>query len=265
MRSLLLLWLFVLCGCIATINQVPEPKLTGPELAKQLIDETVALVLVAPSKDPAKYKDKVWVFCSGVYISNDVILTAAHCMNGYAHMTNGKKESEEEEKKELAIPDHMRVPFIVASEVNAPGMYPKRAPHASEVIYDNARQDLALLRVISETTLPAHGFVRLAKESPPVGAKVEAMGHIERQYFSYREGVVSSYRDTMKFGGEKDIDGPFLQASILVYMGDSGGGLFDDEGHLIGIASFVNGATSGLVYYIALPTIRGVVQAHSIK
>lgn len=263
MRTLLLLWLFVLCGCVATINQVPKQQPSGPELAKQLANETVALVFIVPSKSP-KWNDKVYVFCTGVYVSETTILTAAHCVQGFAHMTNGKKETAEEEAKVIELPAHMRIPFSVPSEIVSPGRYPKTKPHAAEVIYSNSRQDLALLRIVQDDTLPIHSFVKLAQTNPPVGSKVEAMGNIERQYFSYREGVISAYRETMLYAGEKDIDGPFLQASILVSHGDSGGPLVDDNGALLGIASFINGEAAGLVYYIHRETIGSVLKANDI-
>ena len=263
MRSILLLILVFLMGCVATFNPITPQKLTGPELAKQLTNETVALVFIVPSKN-TKWNDKVYVFCTGVYVSETTILSAAHCIQGYAHMASSKKETEAEEAKMIEIPTHMRIPFSVPSEIVAPGRYPKTKPHMAEVIYSNSRQDLALLRVVKDDTLPTHSFVKLAKTNPPVGAKVEAMGNIERQYFSYREGVVSAYRETMQYAGEKDIDGPFLQASILIYKGDSGGPLVDDVGGLLGIASFVNVEAAGIAYYINRETIGSVLKANDI-
>ena len=139
-----------ICGCVATINtSIPQHKMTGPEMAKTLTNESVALVLVVPSKNPIKYKDKVYTYCSGVFIKADVIMTANHCISGYAKMTDPKHQNDKDDSddKEIKIPSDIRLSYVVQSETFSPGMHPK-AIHYARLLYHNHEQDLALLRIM---------------------------------------------------------------------------------------------------------------------
>ena len=248
-------------GCVATFNPITVQKPTGPELARLLKDEAVALVAIMPSKEPAKYKDKVYTYCTGVFIKADIILTANHCAEGFVKFTNkSKKDTEkDDDDKEIKVPDNMRLSYVVASEVYSPGMHPKRI-HTAKLIYHNHAQDLALLQIEEDASLPKHSIATIAKTNPEVGEVLEMMGNIERQDFSFRTGVVAAYRETMDFSGAKKlgIQGPFMQAAALVGPGDSGGGAYNSDGELVGIASFISGGNAGIVYYVGLSTVQKV-------
>jgi len=251
-----------LMGCVATFNPITTQKPTGPELARLLKDESVALVAVFPSKDPAKYKDKVYTYCTGVFIKTDIIISANHCVEGFVKFTTKKgtdNSVDKDDDKEIKVPDNLRISYVVISEVFSPGMHPKRI-HTAKLIYHNHAEDLALLQVEPDPSLPKHGVAIIAKTTPEVGETLEMMGNIERQDFSYRTVVVAAYRETMDYSSAKKlgIQGPFMQASALVGPGDSGGGSFNSNGELVGIASFIAGSDYGIVYYVGLSTIQKV-------
>ena len=63
-----------------------------------------------------------------------------------------------------------------------------------------------------------------------VGTTVYAIGAPEGLQLSLSEGIVSSLR--------QDGDGRYIQTTAAISHGSSGGGLFDEQGHLLGLTSF---------------------------
>jgi len=68
------------------------------------------------------------------------------------------------------------------------------------------------------------------------------MGHPLGLYYTYASGVVSAFRV---------VDGvTLLQTTAPTSPGSSGGGIFNNEGALLGIAHAVVPKGNGLAYYI---------------
>jgi S1-C subfamily serine protease len=109
----------------------------------------------------------------------------------------------------------------------------KRSP-ARLVAYD-AGTDLCALHAAGLDTVPARigdaGSVR-------VGQRVYAIGTPEGFELTLSEGVISGLREAPA--------GRYLQTTAALSEGSSGGGLFDSEGRLIGIAAFVYSAGQNL-------------------
>ena len=273
-------------GCCSTL---PTPKLDGPTLAKEISSETVALVndfSIDKSHSP---------FCTGVFVSKNTILTAAHCVKGYADMKHDVSVYEAlvaggipprlamllmrvglenvdpndiDDPVVQALVMHaieiaatippvqelgLAIPYIVQSEAIDPGVAPTTM-HYSSVVAFNTKEDLAVMVVKGEA--PNHAIAMLADKTPEVGESVESTGNGMKNYWTYKIGVVSAYRHTMEHDGMKEISGPFMQLSMPVIPGDSGSGIFNDRGQLIGIASFINPIGMS-AYCIHLDTIRG--------
>lgn len=89
--------------------------------------------------------------------------------------------------------------------------------------------DLALVRV----ALPPEHEVAAVGQGPSVGQPVETMGHPLGLVWSYSRGNVAAVR-RITFGD----GGPvwFVQSTASISPGNSGGGLFDASGAIVGIA-----------------------------
>lgn len=289
--TLLVILFSIFCftsGCSATFNQTsPQAALSGPQLADNIGQSTVALVSDAPGDDDHG------TFCSAVWVGHHTILTANHCLEGYAkHLLQAEQVkallhmgmplemalmavelAEDVDLDDPTVPtevraivmvirsvppvnpDTLHIAYIVRDEVVDIGVAPKAIHHA-QVVARIIRGDLAILRTYGPT--PAHSYAHLAQVSPPVGAQIEVMGTPHHNFWLYRQGVVGAYRHTLKHDGFDKLDGPFMQISLLITHGDSGGGVFDDHGCLVGIDSFMEPGEPALGgYAIPLVTIRG--------
>lgn len=199
-------------------------------------DSTVALVMADEDGDVRPY-------CTGVWISQDEILTANHCVEAVArHLYDVDEDTPVDA---VGVPIH----YIVEKEARL-GEEPT-AQHLGYVKAVNEDNDLALVKV--ETTgMPAHEFAEVADEMPALGEKILCVGHPRGLYWSYVQGLVSAYRKSMP---NMDKGGPFVQVSAPVWFGNSGGGVFDTSGKLVGIASFITKAPN-TAFYIHADNIK---------
>ncbi len=216
-RITLALWLAV-AGC----SVVPEPYVPFASAAPtanvaDLVSKTVALVDV-------ENVGSIRPYCSGVWVSDTTILTANHCV---ADMKYGELNN-----------------YVVQSDVYAPGELAER----DQILARNAvlyavdkEHDLALL---SALTPPKHGIARLTVEPVRAGQRVTAMGAPLGEMWSYSSGDVAAVR-YLTSHGYKIL---FIQATTPISGGNSGGGLFNEMGELVGVchATFTNGQNMNL-------------------
>src|ERR1700722_434693 len=210
--SLLLITILTIgCGSAA----ISEPKLAGPEIAKQTASDTVALVTNFKSLDPAHSP-----FCTAVWVGQTTILTAAHCVKGYADMShtvavievlmdNGYSKEEavlmvsfgllEIDPSDPTLSEGLRkavmlaatvppakplgtvIPYTVQEDIVDNGVAPKALFAATATAFDS-KEDLAVLRV--KGPMPTHAFAQVADQTPEVGEIVYSIGHAMGGYYA---------------------------------------------------------------------------------
>lgn len=194
-------------ACSATQPQALAPSLSldHQASASALESKTVALVKLDD-------EGKAHAFCSGVWVSERTILTARHCVD--------------------EAPIGEAVGYLVHEDVFAP-LSPAESedmrPRAARVSALDEDHDLALLHVALAPK--GHGIALVHEGEIHQGSFAQAMGHSLGLWYSYSTGIVSAVR-------EKDFgDGTFVwvQTTTPVSPGNSGGGLFDAEGRLLGV------------------------------
>lgn len=275
--------LCVFSGCVG--NQSLTPKLSGSQTADNIRPLAVSLLSDFGPKDVPE------TFCSGTWVSQSRILTAAHCVAGWAMMKHRQMVVEallaagypdfiarliasldpsELDADDPGMPPMLKgaldiiakippihemgleIKYLVPGEVVDVGVMPL-AIHSSTTIFWDKRSDLAILAV--DGLIPAHGIAVLADKAPVVGSGIHSMGTPDRLFFTYRQGYVSAYRHSLVKAGMPNIDGPFMQVATGMSPGDSGSGAFDDGGKLVGVASFID-PESGMGFCIHVETIR---------
>jgi S1-C subfamily serine protease len=254
------LWLFMaflLASCSNCSSSVSKDPKHPTSLAQQAMSDTVALVwfkhphpdaLDEDSKDTVNpnYFD-VKVYCSGVWVGKDSILTANHCVEGIA------------ENLEVEA-DSVKIHYIVGDEVSNISEEPYGI-HLGQVIARDTEHDLALIRAFGDKAIPAHGIAVVASESPGIGEELTIVGHPRGFYFTSIHASVSQYRKDLPGA---PISGPWLQVEGPVWFGNSGGGAFDDSGHLVGIASLITSMAPNVAFFVHCNSIQKFLNAHLI-
>jgi S1-C subfamily serine protease len=95
-------------------------------------------------------------------------------------------------------------------------------------------QDVALIAVMSAPG--PHPIAHLSPAVPLTGDMVHIVGHTLGIPYAYSPGFVDGIRQM--FAPEIGIAGEFVQVWGGAYGGNSGGGLWDLDGRLLGVTSF---------------------------
>jgi len=220
MRNIYLFCVLLLSLVVGCGSSLHTPVRSPDSLHQHLGNVTVALVYQGVDDDGNKF---VKPYCTGVWLSDDQILTAGHCAEAVARMD--KKLDEDDPVDPVGNPVH----YIVSVEVPDAKEEEPSAVHFGHVTSFDEDHDLALITA-SAGNIPEHDNASLASEIPALGERVYVVGHPRGLYWSYIEGVVSAYRNHPEVGMT-------VQVSAPVWFGNSGGGVFDSHGGLVGIAS----------------------------
>lgn len=251
----LLAVIIFLCSCCNILSNVPG----GRAAANKDIDKTVALV--------AQRGKEVKPYCSAVWVSDKYLLTAYHCVQGYADFLNSENAEAstlasgiigDEEAATLfpiVVPQNLTIQFVLPSEITEIGKRPS-AIHDSNATLLYHGYDLALLEVVNPKSVTDHGIATLADKEPEVGDTLGFVGMPGGLYFTYFTGTYAAFRSDIMYVPTL---GPFAQVSAPIWYGNSGGGDFDQYSHLVGIASFMHGSVPNCGFYIPVETIRSVL------
>lgn len=208
-------------------SRTTQPKCSDPVdvgLAPQLADSTVALV--------HKDQDGDWTaYCSGVWIARNMILTAHHCVD---------------DEPTLQFITHADQVEIYETPI---------IRHDAKILREDIEHDLTLLITKYQETST---FAVLAPASPPIGTQVIIVGGPIGLTWTQMPGYVSAYRQSLHYMA--DHEGPFMQLAAGVWGGNSGCGVFDAQGHLVGIVNLRSSAPY-VGFAIHLDTIRRLLKS----
>ncbi|WP_298634426.1 trypsin-like peptidase domain-containing protein [uncultured Umboniibacter sp.] len=136
--------------------------------------------------------------------------------------------------------------------------FPDQREYDAEVVGQDPRSDLALLKIEAEDLRP----VRFASEQPKVGEWVVAIGSPFGLDYSASAGIVSARgRSLPTENGDNYV--PFLQTDVAINPGNSGGPLFNLDGEVVGINSQIftrSGGYMGLSFAIPSDVALQVVE-----
>jgi S1-C subfamily serine protease len=209
----LLATLLIGCQSFPAPASIPPPDHVAA--AAMLSDKVVALVVNSRA------------YCSGVWISPEVILTANHC-----------------------VAEETVVEYAVREDVFDPGSSAPREhvePHPAFVSARDTDHDLALLRVLDPA--PTHATAVVSSYEIQQGMPVQALGQPLGLWWSYSSGEVAAVRVIENAFGVPTL---FVQATCPISPGSSGGGLFDEWGMLVGIthATHTRGQNTNLFVHV---------------
>jgi V8-like Glu-specific endopeptidase len=178
-------------------------KFVGRFFILSLVAITLSRAVFAVTPSPATARLTIDdSTCSGTVVAPTVILSAAHCF----------KEPEDEFGSIMLLPPK---PLPTTMLVDGYKVY------IQAIVFDG--NDHALVKV----SFFFKDYALLAK-MPGVGAHVYYWGNPDGIRNVYREGYVTSY------------DHSEMVMDVNGFFGDSGAGIFDESGKLIGVMSYIN-------------------------
>lgn len=115
-----------------------------------------------------------------------------------------------------------------------------------EALIEDEPSDVAVLRVVGLAAAP----LPLAAASPPVGARVVAVGHPRGYDFTVSDGIVSARRRLDERGPE------LVQVTAPISPGSSGGPLLDVEGRVVGVSSLTLSEGQNINFAVPVEVVR---------
>lgn len=212
--------LMFLVGCcsgiagtdLASVPPAPRAEVVQHVDASKLKDATVAIV--------KEVSGVVLATCAGVWVDKNLILTASHCIDDESLMFKYSTENDYDI-------DKARNAILISTDKNS---------------------DLALL-LADPKNVPEHAIATISNDEIVVGEEVHIVGHTSGYTWTYTRGYSSSIRNAMKSPAGIYIK-KVLQISAPTWMGNSGGGVFNKKGELIGISSWISGNGPNLSFFI---------------
>lgn len=230
--------LVALLGACCSSGPKPVSPVPANDRARELTSKTVALVAVDEEEGTTR------AYCTGVWVGPKTIMTAAHCVEPSPLAAFLGVE----EHYRYAVRDDI---FVNGSAVEA--KYP--VTHEADVSVRDEAHDIALLTVAGQT--PSHGIASLGP-NPEQGQRVQSMGHSKGLWWSYSSGDVAAIRFA-PLGSEPML---WVQSTASISPGNSGGGLFDEEGRLVGICSrgIASARAQNLNFFVHTDYLRALLE-----
>lgn len=213
---LVLLTLMLLASCGTPMQSSYPQSLPPPSVLQRSLRSTVALISQSESGDS-------YVSCSGVFVRDRIILTAAHCV--------APKATVQTPLGRLVVridssPVGEDQDIVVYSDYVRSGW--QRKINFEIVAYDSDK-DLALLRY-DDTAAYDATVARFSSVQHKIGTELFTVGHPAGIPYNVTTGFMSA-RISRDSGVWR------LYSSVPVFRGNSGGPIFDMSGQVVGICS----------------------------
>lgn len=215
---------FAVLPFLAIAAGCPAPARSPNPPSEDLADKTVALVRDLPDLG-------VRAYCSGVWVAQNDILTANHCVESLALGEATLYATQGGVYEGAKVKEHV-------------------SAWSAVLIARDDSHDLALLRSLYAPK--SHGVARVASVDPRRGEFVQSMGHPKGLWWSYSTGYVAAIRPLEIL----DRDLTWVQTTAPVSGGNSGGGLFNTQNELVGLCHASVNVGQNLNFFIHPTYIR---------
>lgn len=158
------------------------------------------------SKTVALVDDVGHVYCAGVWVGENIFITAYHCIEDYLQFKKSIK--------------NIKIIYL--------NSYSREYKKAT-LLKINKENDLAMFH--SKDNNHSTATINLHSN---IGESVHTMGHGNSIPWTYHRAKIAAYR----FGVLNNERTTYIQLASKVSKGDSGSGIFNNKGELLGIISF---------------------------
>jgi len=235
MKKFLLGLFATLLTCCTQHATIVSPHHTAKDLTfiPMLDDMTIALTHKDEDGDHTPY-------CAGVWIDGSKIITAEHCVDKFGRAQLGIS------KDTSFDATGTKIEYVIKSDVDlsAPNNWPKTVRSGVVIAIDN-KNDLALINT-NETKHHSHATI-VHREAIAAGMHLNIVGHTIGLWWTYFDGCISTTWKNIKSPNKNRAN--VIQVSSPTWFGNSGGGAFDDDGNLVGIASWIITDAPNISFY----------------
>jgi S1-C subfamily serine protease len=179
-------------------------------------------------------------YCGGVWVNEDHIVTAKHCVGKV-----GKK-----------------VRFQTYNEFD--GQYPHNKNDKTYIAVVVALGEDVDVAVLKSNARVSHNVASIYKGKIVSGGKVHSVGHPTNLPYNYTTGTISQIRDMDVYPSGNSGRFYVLHVTTSATFGSSGSGVYDLNGELLGIAAFIMEEMPGAMFYLHRDLITEVLDDNSI-
>jgi len=232
---------FAVGCCVHTHGHRIIYKPPQEEFVESLANNTVALI--AKSELSGEY----YTYCSGVWVDRRHFITARHCI--------------ENDDESVSLGNLVKFKTIKEFSTEHPPPTLEDDDIYTGLVSSFGRDfDLAIVATVDDVS---HTNAKVSDKRLYDGLPVHIVGHPVGLEYTYFTGIISKTRDIWAFGMNQKT----LQITSFTWMGNSGCGAYDDDGGLVGIASFmvVKSGARGMAFYIHRDTIVNFLDDNQIE
>ena len=232
---------------------------------KERKDDDKPIHYDTPDEIPDDAKTVLGAYCSAVWVSNDVMLTAAHCVDDIGKPKADPVDPEDPASKLLKLlqmlhngqdptkedqrwnPVGQTLYYSLRGDITTKG----EKYHTAVVKAVNWDNDIALVTAGDPGT---HPVAPLRSGDIHDGEEIHVVGHPAGMWWTYVHGYVSAQRP--EYDDHNGHVYPVIQVTAPIWFGNSGGGAFDADGNLVGMADAISRQVPNTGYLIPADSIR---------
>ncbi len=239
-----ILSILLLFGCSGGSETIQRTYIDQSVL-RNALQSTVAIIANRNESDV----NSATVECTGFFVDRTTIVSALHCFQNIVRIQIPEGIITLPTRPD---PTGTMVQFVRYGEIDhISRQFQNNIINEAIVLRIDRDRDIAVLQITPETRESEH-YVMLANRTPNVTERVFLIGHPMQMVWTVGDGIVSR---NVIVGDQLG----YIQATVGLIGGYSGGPLLDIDGNVIGMANFFLGQMHHISMFVSAQRITNVI------